>query len=144
MAISSGLSGQHSATHEEKQAANRSGSILFITVRSGSGRRRPRFCFGLGSAVGRTSPSFHAMRKPAKNSSIGSASVETKVNTKGAIGYLDELLLCRPHVAQQANRIEGGVQRTVRRQYAGHLDCRAAAANRSPNQLAGWKASIST
>ena len=35
-----------------------------VTFASGSGRRRPRFCFGLGSAVGRTSPSFHAMRRP--------------------------------------------------------------------------------
>jgi hypothetical protein len=30
-----------------------------------------------------TSPPFHAMRRPAKNSSIGSASVETEVDTKG-------------------------------------------------------------
>src|SRR5215469_5402594 len=48
------------------------------TFASGSGRRRPRFCFGLGSAVGRTSPSFHATRRPAKNSWIGTASVDTE------------------------------------------------------------------
>src|SRR5262249_62085469 len=29
----------------------------------------PRFCFGLDSAIGRTSPSFPAMRGPAQNSS---------------------------------------------------------------------------
>jgi hypothetical protein len=51
------------------------------------------------------------MRRPAKNSSIGSASVDTEVDTEERSAYVDELLLRRPHVAQQANRIEGGVQR---------------------------------
>src|ERR1700719_3102229 len=39
MATRSGLSGQHSATHDEKQAANSSGSIRFITVRKPIGAR---------------------------------------------------------------------------------------------------------
>jgi hypothetical protein len=41
MATSSTLSGQHSATHEEKQAANSCGSIRFITVRSQSAHGMP-------------------------------------------------------------------------------------------------------
>ena len=36
-----GLSGQHSATHDEKQAANRSGSIRFMTVRNQSAQGMP-------------------------------------------------------------------------------------------------------
>ena len=41
MATRSGRPGQHSATQEEKQAANRSGSIRFITVRSQSAHGMP-------------------------------------------------------------------------------------------------------
>ncbi len=35
-----------------------------VTVRSGSGRRRPRLAFSFGLLVGRTSPSCHAVRRP--------------------------------------------------------------------------------
>jgi hypothetical protein len=35
------LFGEHSPTHEEKQAMNRSGSIRFITVRNQSAQGRP-------------------------------------------------------------------------------------------------------
>lgn len=41
-----------------------------VTAASGSGRRRPRFGCGFGWAVGRTSPIFHAVRSPERNTSI--------------------------------------------------------------------------
>lgn len=39
------------------------------TRAKGSGRRRPRFCFGLACAVGRISPAFQAVRGPDRNRS---------------------------------------------------------------------------
>jgi len=49
-------------------ALNHSRSVV-VTAANGSGRRRNRLGFALGALVGRTSPSFHAVRNPERNCS---------------------------------------------------------------------------
>lgn len=55
------------------------------TAAKGSGRRRRRMAFGCRRAVGLTSPSFHAVRKPERNcSSVGAAGVPSSATALSA------------------------------------------------------------
>jgi CheY-like chemotaxis protein len=56
-----------------------------VTAANGSGRRRSRLAFCFGRAVGRTSPSCHAVRKPVRNCSSGGCSIAATISSVSAI-----------------------------------------------------------
>ncbi len=74
-----------------------------FTAASGSGRRRSRFGLGFGCAVGRTSPDCHAVRSAARKVSSDGGFFGSHA---GHIGNVDQPLLRRPYVPQEADRVQ--------------------------------------
>jgi len=98
---------------------------LSVTVKSGSGRRRPRFGCGFGMAIGRISPSFLAVRSPDRNCPSGGSNAAAGMVEPSAISTrrcCADRIACsnrtrsnRALVRSSASRTDCGVPRSESR-----------------------------